>query len=118
MPALSGGTMRYVSRSAKSTACSKLKVVGVRRSFFLPRRIERRTSFEEFHSVKKTLRPCATSQRYSSVIWVDLPEPSMPSTTMSLPGYGCASVSITRLVRGHELIVDGHAEQRFEQPDP
>jgi hypothetical protein len=54
MPAFSGGTIWYVSRSAKSTAWSRLKVVGVRRSFFFPRFIERRTSSEEFHSVKCT----------------------------------------------------------------
>jgi len=43
-----------VSRSAKSTACSRQNVLGVSKSFFFPRRIERRTSGEEFHSVKLT----------------------------------------------------------------
>src|SRR5205823_1969288 len=32
------------------------------------------------------------SQRCKSEICVDFPEPSMPSTMISLPGYGCASV--------------------------
>src|SRR5438552_13125298 len=66
-----------------------LNVVGVRRSFFLPRRTARRTSSDEFHSVKNTLCPRASSQRCSSEICVDLPEPSMPSTMISFPGYGC-----------------------------
>jgi hypothetical protein len=36
MPALSGGTMVVEKRSAKSVACSRQKVVGVSRFFFLP----------------------------------------------------------------------------------
>jgi hypothetical protein len=86
MPAFSGGTIWYVSRSAKSTACSRLKVVGVSRSFFLPRFIARRTSRDEFHSVNRTWKPRAVSQRSSRRSWVDFPEPSMPSTVMSRPG--------------------------------
>ena len=54
-------------------------------SFFLPRRVVCRTSGEEFHSLKATAYPCERSQWLSSEIWVDLPEPSMPSTTISLP---------------------------------
>src|SRR5262245_11697443 len=74
-------------------------------SFFLPRFIDRRTSADEFHSVKKTLYPCETSQRLMSASCVDLPDPSIPSTTISLPGYGCGSVSI-RLFLDLEFDVD------------
>src|SRR6266404_720968 len=68
-----------------------LNVVGVRRSFFSPRRTARRTSADEFHSVKNTLWPSARSQRCKSEICVDFPEPSMPSTMISFPGYGCGN---------------------------
>ena len=44
-------------RSAKSVAWIRLKVVGVNISFFLPRRVVRRTSGEEFHSLKATAQP-------------------------------------------------------------
>lgn len=43
-----------MKRSAKSTACSRLNVLGVSRLRRLPRRIELRTRREEFHSVKYT----------------------------------------------------------------
>ena len=60
-------------------------MVGVRRFFFLPRLVASRTSAEEFHSVKKTCWPRASSHFCSSLIWVLFPEPSIPSTTMSRP---------------------------------
>jgi hypothetical protein len=47
-------------------ACRRLKVVGVRRFFFLPRLVACRTRSEEFHSVKKTFTPRASSQRLRS----------------------------------------------------
>src|ERR1039457_5566016 len=65
----------------------RLKVVGVNISFFLPRRVVSRTSGEEFHSLKPTAKPCERSQWLKRESWVDFPEPSMPSTTMSLPRY-------------------------------
>ena len=42
---------------------------------------------EEFHSEKNTLCPRVSSHLCSRLIWVLLPEPSMPSTTNSLPRY-------------------------------
>src|SRR6185369_9110548 len=74
-------------RSAKSVAWIRLKVVGVNISFFLPRRVVCRTSGEEFHSLKATAYPCDRSQRLNSDICVDLPDPSMPSTTINLPRW-------------------------------
>src|ERR1039458_5373526 len=65
----------------------RLNVVGVNISFFLPRRVVSRTSGEEFHSLNATAKPCERSQWLNRESWVDFPEPSMPSTTMSLPRY-------------------------------
>src|SRR3984893_14047453 len=79
--------MMYCSRrSAKSVAWIKLKEVGVNISFFLPRRVVSCTSGEEFHSLKVTAYPRLRSHCESSDICVDLPEPSIPSTTINRPG--------------------------------
>src|SRR5712692_1829531 len=72
-------------RSAKSVAWSKLNVVGVNIFFFLPRCMVSWTRGEEFHSLNATAISCERSQWLSRDIWVDLPEPSMPSTTISFP---------------------------------
>src|SRR5579871_979684 len=74
-------------RSAKSVAWIRLNVVGVNISFFLPRRVVCRTSGEEFHSLKATAYPCDRSQWLNRESCVDLPEPSIPSTTINLPRY-------------------------------
>ncbi len=60
-PAFSGGMMSRSVRSAKSVAWSSEKVVGVKRCFFLARRVVALTSGEEFHSEKKTWWPSALS---------------------------------------------------------
>src|SRR6185369_4223414 len=79
--------MMYCSRrSAKSVAWIKLNEVGVNISFFLPRRVVSCTSGEEFHSLKVTAYPRLRSHCESSDICVDLPEPSIPSTTINRPG--------------------------------
>src|SRR5215831_12918959 len=72
-------------RSAKSVACSKLKVVGVSIFFFLPRRIVSRTRGEEFHSLNATAIICERSHWLRRESCVDLPEPSMPSTIINFP---------------------------------
>src|SRR5215831_8952064 len=72
-------------RSAKSVACNKLKVVGVSIFLFLPRRIVSWTRGEEFHSLNATAIDCERSHRLSRASWVDLPEPSIPSTIISFP---------------------------------
>src|SRR6478609_5466587 len=94
MPALSGGMILYSSRSAKSVACSRLNVIGVSAFFFLPAFVAALTSADEFHSVTNTRCPLAVSHLASNPSWVVLPDPSMPSTTNSRPGYvwGVASV--------------------------
>ena len=86
--------MLYSSRSAKSVACSRLKVIGVSEFFFLPVLVAALTSADEFHSVTNTGWPAAISHLASSASWVVFPDPSMPSTTNSLPGYSCGVVSV------------------------
>src|SRR5712692_9343719 len=86
LPARNGGRICRSVRSAKSVACSRLKVVGVNMSFFLPRLVVSRTRGEEFHWLNTTPRPRDRSHWLSSDNWVDFPEPSMPSTMISLPG--------------------------------
>src|SRR5919107_4821659 len=94
MPALSGGMILYRSRSAKSVACSRLNVIGVKAFFFLPVLVAALTSADEFHSVTNTRCPSALSHFASSASCVVLPDPSMPSTTNSLPGYSCGCVRL------------------------
>src|SRR4051794_22626793 len=79
--------MLYSSRSAKSVACSRLNVIGVNAFFFLPDFVAAFTSADEFHSVTKTGCPAALSHFASSASCVVFPDPSMPSTTNSFPGY-------------------------------
>src|SRR5437899_4252050 len=94
MPALSGGMTLYSRRSAKSVACSRLKVMGVSAFFFLPVRVAALTRADEFHSVTNTRWPSALSHFARSASCVVLPEPSIPSTTKSLPGYSCVCVRL------------------------
>src|SRR3954471_21879301 len=107
MPALSGGIILYSSRSAKSVACSRLNVIGVSAFFFLPVLVAAFTRTEEFHSVTNTRCPSAVSHFASSDSCVVLPDPSMPSTTNSLPGYSCGFVRLFSI----GLFVDFDAER-------
>src|SRR3982750_55721 len=94
MPALSGGMILYRSRSAKSVAWSRLNVIGVSAFFFLPVLVAAFTSADEFHSVMNTGWPAALSHFASSDSWVVFPDPSIPSTTNSFPGYSCGVVRL------------------------
>src|SRR3954471_21978273 len=94
MPALSGGMILKSSRSAKSVACRRLNVIGVSAFFFFPVFVAALTSADEFHSVTNTRWPAALSHFASSASCVVLPEPSIPSTTNSLPGYSCGCVRL------------------------
>src|SRR5437867_11799797 len=84
----------YSSRSAKSVACSRLNVIGVSAFFLLPVLVAAFTSADEFHSVTNTRWPSALNHFASSPSCVVLPEPSIPSTTKSLPGYSCGCVRL------------------------
>src|SRR5207302_1106051 len=55
--------------------------------FFLPRLVVSRTSGDEFHSLKATAMRWERSHWLNKDSCVDLPEPSIPSTTMSLPRW-------------------------------
>src|SRR5713226_8923527 len=95
-------------RSAKSAACSSENVAGVSKRRCFPRRVADFTSGEEFHSVKCSRYPPISSQRFSKYSCVLLPDPSVPSTTISAPGYarlgtgrpGCGRVDFAGSVRG------------------
>src|SRR2546423_14997818 len=84
----------YSSRSATSVACSRLNVIGVSAFFFLPVLVAALTRADEFHSVTKTRCPSALNHFASSASCVVLPDPSIPSTTNSLPGYSCGCVRL------------------------
>src|SRR3954467_7496430 len=94
MPPFRGGMMLYSSLSAKSVACSRLNVIGVNAFFFFPVFVAALTSADEFHSVTKTRCPSAVSHFASSPSCVVLPDPSIPSTTNSLPGYSCGCIRL------------------------
>src|SRR6186997_958586 len=118
MPALSGGMILYSSRSAKSVACSRLNVIGVSAFFFLPVLVAAFTSADEFHSVWKTGWPAALSHFASRASWVVFPEPSIPSTTNSFPGYSCGVVRLFSMRRLFLVVGAGHfkADRQIELP--
>src|SRR5438477_6681681 len=104
----------YSSRSAKSVACSRLNVIGVSAFFFLPVLVAAFTRADEFHSVTNTRCPSALSHFASSPSCVVLPEPSMPSTTNSLPGYSCGVVSVFNIAVSADFDANRLAQQPFE----
>src|SRR5438270_1376052 len=115
MPAFSGGMILYSSRSAKSVACSRLNVIGVSAFFFLPVLVAALTRADEFHSVTKTRCPSALNHFASSASCVVLPEPSMPSTTNSLPGYSCGCVRLFSIGDGADLDPERLSCETFER---
>src|SRR3954465_2532685 len=86
--------MLYKRRSGKSVAGSRLNVIGVRAFFFLPGMRAALTSADEFHSVWKTGCPAALSHFASNASCVVFPDPSMPSTTKSFPGFSWGVVRL------------------------
>src|ERR687888_1974026 len=121
MPAFSGGMILYSRRSAKSVAWSRLNVIGVSAFFFLPVLVAAFTSADEFHSVMKTGWPAALSHFATSPSCVVFPDPSMPSTTNSFPGYSCGVVRLFSIqcaflvLAPRHLEVDRAAEHPFER---
>src|SRR5215831_20923146 len=115
MPALRGGMILYKSRSAKSVACRRLKVIGVSAFFFFPLLVAAFTSADEFHSVTKTRCPSALSHLASSASCVVLPEPSIPSTTNSLPGYSCFLSRLFNIRLSAYLDAQRFADQPLER---
>src|SRR5688572_21087769 len=99
MPALRGGMILYSRRSAKSVACRRLNVIGVSAFFFFPVLVAALTRADEFHSVTKTRCPSALNHFDSSDSCVVFPDPSIPSTTNSFPGYSCRFVRLFSIGR-------------------
>src|SRR6476620_12278253 len=114
MPALSGGMTLYSRRSAKSVAWSRLNVIGVSAFFFLPVFVAAFTRADEFHSVTKTRWPSALSHFASSPSCVVFPEPSIPSTTNSLPGYSCGCIRLFNIGVGAHLDAQRLADDALE----
>src|SRR5688572_9623805 len=123
MPAFSGGMTLYRRRSAKSVACRRLNVIGVSAFFFLPVFVAALTSADEFHSVWKTGCPAALSHFASSASCVVFPDPSIPSTTNSFPGYSCGVIRFVSMrerflvLAGGDLESDRLAEDLLERRD-
>src|SRR5262252_573220 len=115
MPALSGGMILYSRRSAKSVAWRRLNVIGVRAFFFLPALVATFTRADEFHSVTNTRWPSAVSHLASSPSCVVLPEPSIPSTTSSFPGYSCGLVRLFNIRRSADLHAQALANHLLER---
>src|SRR5204863_6312625 len=115
MPALSGGMILYSSRSAKSVACSRLNVMGVSAFFFFPVFVAALTSADEFHSVTKTRWPSALSHFASSPSCVVFPDPSIPSTTNSLPGYSWGFIRLFIMVCSADFDAERLAYQTLER---
>src|SRR3954466_6244358 len=105
----------YSRRSAKSVACSRLHVIGGSAFFFLPLLVAALTSADEFHSVTNTRWPAALSHFASSASCVVLPEPSMPSTTNSLPGYSCGCVRLFSICVAAHFDAQRLSRQSFER---
>src|SRR5438034_9533946 len=115
MPALSGGMILYSSRSAKSVACSRLNVIGVSAFFFLPVLVAALTRADEFHSVRNTRCPSALSHFASRPSCVVFPEPSIPSTTNSFPGYSCGFVRLFSMGASAHFKAKRFGEQPLER---
>src|SRR5688572_5577549 len=107
--------MLYSRRSAKSVACSKLKVVGVREFFFFPIFVAAFTRADEFHSVTNTRSPAALNHLASSASCVVFPDPSMPSTTNSFPGYSCGVLRLFSIRGFTRAQADRLSQDPFER---
>src|SRR6187200_730169 len=94
--------------------------MGVSEFFFLPVLVAALTSAEEFHSVRMTEWPAALSHFASRSSWVVFPDPSMPSTTNSFPGYSCGVLRLFTIILSADLdakwLAD-HALERSGVPD-
>src|SRR6476469_1036029 len=106
------------SLSAKSVACSMLNVIGVSAFFFFPALVAAFTSADEFHSVMKTGWPADLSHFASSASCVVFPDPSMPSTTKSFPGYSCGVVRLFSMRCAFLLLGLLAAARHFEAQGP
>src|SRR6266542_6982318 len=86
--------------------------MGVSAFFFLPVFVAAFTRADEFHSVTNTRCPSALSHFASSPSCVVFPDPSIPSTTNSLPGYSCGFIRLFNM----RVPTDFETKRLSEQP--
>src|SRR5215468_10413822 len=79
--------------------------MGVSAFFFFPVLVAALTRADEFHSVTNTRWPSALSHFARSPSCVVLPDPSIPSTTNSFPGYSCGCMRL------FSITLDGRLER-------
>src|SRR5215471_11247004 len=88
--------------------------MGVSAVLRLPVFVAALTSTDEFHSVTKTRWPSAANHFASRPSCVVLPEPSIPSTTNSLPGYSCGLVRLFSIGLSAQFDAQRLVDQTFE----
>src|SRR5581483_7006418 len=89
--------------------------MGVSAAFFFPIFVAALTSADEFHSVTNTRCPAALSHFASSPSCVVFPDPSIPSTTNSLPRYSCGFVRLFSIGVPTDLESERLAKEPFER---
>src|SRR3989442_11639891 len=89
--------------------------MGVSAFFFFPVLVAAFTRADEFHSVTNTRWPSALSHFASSPSCVVFPDPSIPSTTNSLPGYSCGLVRLFNICDSAHFDAKGFAEEPLER---
>src|SRR6185436_4750791 len=82
--------------------------------FFLPVLVAALTSADEFHSVTNTRWPSAISHLASSPSCVVFPEPSIPSTTNSFPGYSWGFVRLFNMGLSAHFHPQGPSDRALE----
>src|SRR5438874_13609707 len=88
--------------------------MGVSAFFFFPVFVAALTSADEFHSVRNTRWPSALSHLARRPSCVVFPEPSIPSTTNSLPGYSWGVLRLLSIGFSADFDVKGLAHQPLE----
>src|SRR3954471_15572461 len=91
--------------------------MGVSAFCFFPVFVAAFTSTDEFHSVTNTRCPSALSHFASRPSCVVFPDPSIPSTTNSFPGYSCGFVRLFNMALSTHLESKGLANQALERRD-
>src|SRR6266571_8070172 len=89
--------------------------MGVSAFFFLPVFVAALTRADEFHSVTNTRWPSALNHFASRPSCVDFPDPSIPSTTNSLPGYSCGCVRLFNIGVSADFDAQRFPGQTFER---
>src|SRR5438093_1008214 len=89
--------------------------MGVSAFFFLPVFVAAFTRADEFHSVTNTRWPSALSHLARRPSCVVFPDPSIPSTTKSLPGYSCGVMSVFNIAVSADLDANRLADESFKR---